>query len=295
LSFEGRSVPAGTEPEVYYRAVNPGYFAALQIPLLTGRAFTDHDRAGAPLVAIVNESFARTYYSGDSPIGRHVWWTSGNATPMTIIGVVSDVRALSLDQGEVPAVHVPYAQEQSGWRRSIDVAVRIDGEPLAAAGALRAVLRRIDPDVPLARISSMDQVIAASMADRRFNLFILGGVAVLALALAAAGTYGVMAYTVVQRTREIGVRVALGATPRHVLAMVLGDGLLVAVAGVAAGAAIALVASSALADMLFGITRTDVTTFIAAAVVLLAVSTIASYVPARRAVRVDPLLALRSE
>jgi putative ABC transport system permease protein len=190
---------------------------------------------------------------------------------------------------------VPYAQEQAVWRRSIDVAVRVDGQPLAAAGALRAVLRRVDPDVPLARISSMGQVIAASMADRRFNLFILGGFAVLALALAAAGTYGVMAYTVVQRTREIGVRVALGATPRHVLAMVLGDGMLVSVAGVAAGAAIALVASSALADMLFGITRTDVTTFISAAIVLLAVSAIASYVPARRALRVDPLLALRSE
>jgi len=295
LSFEGRNVAPGTEPEVYYRAVNPGYFEALRIPLLKGRRFEDQDRAGAPLVAIVNESFARTYYPGEEPLGRHVWWTSGDGTPMTIVGVAADVRALSLDQGEVPAVHVPYAQEQFGWRRWMDVAVRVDGEPLAVAAALGAQLRQVDPDVPLAKVASMEGVIGRSMADRRFNLFILGAFAVLALALAAAGTYGVIAYSVVQRTREIGVRVALGATPADVLILVLRDGLLVATGGIALGTAIALVGSSALADMLFGVERTDAFTFGAAAGVLLLASAVATYVPARRAVRVDPLLALRSE
>jgi putative ABC transport system permease protein len=295
LSFEGRNVAPGTEPEIYYRAINPGYFEALRIPLRKGRRFGDLDRAGAPLVAIVNESFARTYYPGEEPLGGHVWWTSGNGTAMTIVGVAADVRALSLDQGEVPAVYVPYAQEQFGWRRSMDVAVRVDGEPLAIAAALGAQLRQVDPDVPLAKITSMQGVIGRSMADRRFNLFILGAFAVLALALAAAGTYGVIAYSVVQRTREIGVRVALGATPADVLTLVLRDGLLVATAGIATGTAIALLGSSVLTDMLFGVGRTDALTFAAAAAVLLLASAVATFVPARRATKVDPVIALRAD
>jgi putative ABC transport system permease protein len=295
LAFEGRSMPAGTEPEVYYRGVSPGYFRALGISLLAGRPFAPQDRPGAPLVAIVNQSFVREYYPDADPVGRRIRWASGDGTWITIVGVVADVRALSLDQSEVPAVHVPYAQEQMPWRRWMDVAVRVEGNPLALTSALRAELAGIDRTVPLARVRSMDQVIAVSMADRRFNLFLLGGFALLALILAAAGTYGVMSYTVVQRTRELGVRMALGARRRDVLKLVVGRGMALAAVGVAVGAGAALLLSRLIADMLFEIPARDPFTMVVSALTLLLSAAAASYIPARRAMRVDPLVALRSE
>jgi putative ABC transport system permease protein len=295
LAFEGRPVPAGSEPEVYYRGVSPGYFRALGISLLDGRPFSTQDRQGSPLVAIVNQSFVREYYPGEDALGRRIRWASGDGEWITIVGIVADVRALSLEQSEVPAVHVPYAQEQMPWRRWMDLAVRTEGDPLALTAALRAELARIDRTVPLARVRSMDQVISASVADRTFNLFLLGGFALLALTLAAAGTYGVMSYTVVQRTRELGVRMALGARRWDVLRLVVGRGMALASVGIVIGAIAALVLSRAIADMLFEVTATDPLTLMVAALVLLASAAAASFIPARRAMRVDPLIALRSE
>ena len=295
LAFEGRPVAPGTEPEVYYRGISPGYFDALGVSLIKGRAFGRDDRGGSPLVAIVNESFARQYYAGEEIIGRRIRWASGDGAWITIVGVASDVRALSLDQAEVPAVHVPYAQELMPWRRWMDVAVRVDGSPSGFVKALRAELGAIDQNVPIARVRSMDEVIAASMADRRFNLFLLGGFAVLALALAAAGTYGVMAYAVLQRTRELGVRIALGARPSDVLRLVVGRGLGVACAGIAIGLAGAYALSRVISGMLFQVGPTDFMTFAGSALVLLLAAALASYLPARQAMRIDPLQALRSE
>jgi putative ABC transport system permease protein len=295
LAFEGRQMAPGTEPEVYYRGVNAAYFRAMGIPLLKGRIFTSDDRAAAPLVAIVNDAFARHYYPGEEVLGRRIRWASGDGTWITIVGVVADVRGLSLDQAEVPAVHMPYAQEINVWRRWMDVAIRVDGDALAVSPALRREVLNIDRNVPVARVRLMDEVLAASVAERRFNLLLLGAFAVIALALAAAGTYGVMAYLVTQRTREIGVRLAVGARPADVFRLVVGRGLVLASIGVAIGLTGAAAVSRVLESMLFNVKPTDGFTFGGAAIVLLAAVAVASFVPARRAARLDPLQALRSE
>jgi putative ABC transport system permease protein len=295
LAFEGRQMAPGTEPEVYYRGINAAYFRALGIPLLKGRIFTPDDRAGAPLVAIVNDAFARQYYPGEEVLGRRIRWASGDGTWITIVGVVADVRGLSLDQGEVPAVHMPYGQEINAWRRWMDVAIRVDGDALALAPALRREVLNIDRNVPVARVRLMEDVLAASVAERRFSLLLLGAFAAIALALASAGTYGVMAYLVTQRTREIGVRLAVGARPADVFRLVVGRGLALASIGVAIGLAGAAALSGVLESMLFNVAPTDLLTFGGAAIVLLAAVAVASFVPARRAARLDPLQALRTE
>jgi putative ABC transport system permease protein len=296
LAFDGRPMEPGTEPEVYYRGVGVGYLETLGIPLRRGRAFTRDDKAGAPLVAIVNEAFVRQYYPGEDALGQRVRWVSGDpAAWITIVGVVADVRGLSLDQAEVPAMHVPYRQEASPWRMWMDVAVRTDRDAASLAPMLRSELARLDRTVPLTRIRTMDQVLETSVADRRFNLYLLGGFAVLALLLAAAGTYGVMAYAVSQRTRELGVRMALGARPADVFRLIVGRGVALAVLGIVLGLAASLALARTVADLLFEVSPHDTTTFAAAAIVLLASAVMATWFPARRAARVDPLVALRSE
>jgi predicted permease len=295
LAFEGKPVAPGTEPEVYYRGVNAAYFRAMGIPLIKGRAFTPADRDGAPLVAIVNEAFARQYYPGDEVLGRRIRWASGDGTWVTIVGVVADVRGLSLDQGEVPAVHAPYAQEINPWRRWMDIAVRTDGNAAALAPVIRREILALDRNVPVAKLRTMDDVLAASVADRRFNLLLLGSFAAMALMLAVAGIYGVMSYLVVQRTREIGVRLALGATPAQVVQLVTGRGLRLACVGVGIGLVAAVLLARFIEAMLFAVTGTDILTFAAAAGVLFLAAAAACFIPARRAGRVDPLIALRSE
>jgi putative ABC transport system permease protein len=294
LVFEGKPMAPGTEPEVYYRGVNDRYFTAMGIPMLKGRTFAPTDRNG-PLVAVVNDAFVRQYYPGEEVIGRRIRWASGDGHWMTIVGVAADVRGLSLDQGEVPAVHVPYAQEANPWRRWMDVALRVDGNTVAVAPALRREVLALDGNVPVAKIRTMDDVLSMSVADRRFNLVLLASFAGIALLLAAAGIYGVMSYLVVQRTREIGVRLALGATPGDVMRLVTSRALLLASVGVTIG----LVAAAGLArfiqTMLFSVGSTDAPTFAISAGVLLLSAAAAAFVPARRAARLDPLRALRSE
>ena len=295
LAFEGKPVTPGTEPEVYYRGVNTAYFRAMGIPFVKGRAFTSADRDGAPLVAIVNEAFVRQYYPSEEVLGRRIRWASGDGTWITIVGVVADVRGLSLDQGEVPAVHAPYAQEINPWRRWMDIAVRTDGHAAALAPAIRQEILALDRNVPVARLRTMDDVLAASVADRRFNLLLLGSFAAMALLLAVAGIYGVMSYLVVQRMREIGVRLALGATPAQVVQLVTGRGLQLACVGMAIGLVAAVLLARFIEAMLFAVTGTDVVTFAAAAGVLFLAAAAACFIPARRAGRVDPVIALRSE
>ena len=295
LSFEGREVAPGTEPEVYYRGVNAAYFRAMGIPLLKGRIFNTSDRAGAPLVAIVNDAFVRAYYAGDEPLGRRIRWASGDGTWITIVGVVADVRGLSLDQEEVPAVHMPYAQEINAWRRWMDVGIRADGNAATLAPLLSQEIAAIDRYVPVARVRTMQDVLATSVAERRFNLLLLAAFAMISVGLAAAGTYGVMAYLVAQRTREIGVRLAIGARPADVFRLIVGRGLLLTAIGIGLGLAAAAILSRALEAMLFNVNRLDAWTFAASAAVLLGAAVAASCVPARRAASMDPLTALRSE
>jgi predicted permease len=295
LAFEGRPAAPGTEPEVYYRGVSDAYFDVLDIPLRAGRRFDDRDRAGAPLVAIVNEAFVREYYPAESPLGRRIRWASGNGQWITIVGVAGDVRGLGLERADVAAVHVPYAQEQMPWRTFMDVAVRFDGDAAPVAAGVRRALEAVDRTIPVTRLRTMDDVLRRSVADRRFSLYLLGGFGIVSLLLAAAGTYGVMSHAVAARTREIGVRLALGATPADVFRLVVGGGMAVAAAGVIAGLAAAAALSRILSGMLFEIPARDGATFAAAAVVLLAAAAVATGVPARRAARVDPLIVLRRE
>jgi putative ABC transport system permease protein len=295
LAFEGRPVPAGSEPEVYYRGINAGYFDALGIPLRAGRRFERTDRAGAPPVAIVNEAFVREYYPAEDPIGRRIRWASGNGEWITIVGVAADVRGLSLDRHEVPAVHIPFAQERMPWRTFMDVAVRTDADVAHTTLRLHQILRAIDPAVPLTGASTMEGVLATSVADRRFSLYLLASFAVVTLLLAAAGTYGVMAHAVAQRTRELGVRLALGAKPVDLFTLVVGRGMAVAAAGVIVGLAGAMPTSRVLEGMLFEIAPNDPRTLGISAIVLLTASLLAAWIPARRAAAVDPLIVLRSE
>jgi putative ABC transport system permease protein len=295
LAFEGKPTAPGTEPEVYNRSVNDGFFRAMGIPLVKGRVFNSTDRESSPLVAVVNEAFVRQYYPGEDVLGKRIRWASDGGPWITIVGVVGDVRGLSLEQAEVPAVHMPIAQERNSWRRWMDIAIRARGEAAALAPSLRRQIAAVDPQVPVTRVRLMHEVIDASVADRRFSLLMLGGFALVALLLAAAGTYGVMANLVAQRTREVGVRLALGATPRDIFGLIVLRGLCLAAVGVAVGLASAAALTRALQAMLFGVDRLDSTTFVLAILVLLLSAAGASCWPARRASRTDPLIALRSE
>jgi putative ABC transport system permease protein len=295
LSFQGRSFAVGAEPEVFYRGVSAGYFGALGLPIVSGRAFTAADTATSPLVAVANESFARTYYPGQDVIGQHVRWTSGTADWTTIVGLVPDVRGVSLDQAEVPALYVPYAQERNWWRMWMDVVVRTTSDPASVTGELRRAVASVDRNVPIARVRTMDEVVRASLGDERFSLFLVGAFAAVALLLAAAGTYGVMAYLVEQRFRELGIRLAIGARPSDVMRLVLRDGVVLACVGCAAGLGLWWWASRWLQTLLFAVSPADPVTLALSAGVLIAVTLLACYAPARRASRVDPVLVLRSE
>jgi ABC-type antimicrobial peptide transport system permease subunit len=224
-----------------------------------------------------------------------VRWTSGSGEWITIVGVVADVRGVSLDSTEVPALYVPYAQERNWWRMWMDVAVRTSGDPSALAPSVRQAVARVDRTIPLARIRAMDDVVSASLSDRRFNLFLIGAFAVLALVLAAAGTYGVMAYLVTQRYRELGVRLAVGARPSSILGLVMRQGFFIAAIGTAAGLGAWWVIARGLETLLFGVTPTDPLTLAGAVATLFAMTALACAGPARRAARVDPVVVLRSE
>jgi putative ABC transport system permease protein len=295
LAFEGRAVAPGTEPEVYYRGINASYFKALGIPIAQGRGFGSQDTATSGLVAVANEAFVRQFYSGIDVLGKRVRWASGASDWITIVGTVPDIRGLSLDQGEVPALYVPYAQERNWWRMWMDVVVRTDGEPAAFAPELRRAVAQVDRSIPVARVRTMDEIVKTSVSDQRFNLFLVGAFASLALLLAAAGTYGVMAYLVAQRSRELGIRIAVGATPSQIMRLVIGHGLTVAGVGAIIGFAAWFAVSRLLQGFFFGVTSMDARAVAGAATALLLMTLAACYAPARRAGRVDPLTVLRSE
>ena len=295
LAFEGRAMAPGTEPEVFYRGINPGYFNAIGISVTRGRGLNAQDSATAPAVAVANESFARQFYPGTEVIGQRVRWASGGPEWITIVGLVPDVRGISLDQGEVPALYLPHAQERNWWRMWMEIVVRTDGDPAAFAPQLRHAAAQVDRSIPIARIRTMDEIVKASVADQRFNLFLIGAFASLALLLAAAGTYGVMAYLVTQRNRELGIRVAVGATGAQIMRLVLGHALTVAATGAVIGLAGWWAAARLLQGFLFGVTAMDPRAIGGAAATLVVMTLAACYLPARRAARVDPLVVLRSE
>ena len=283
-----------------FQAVSPGYFATLRISLLRGRLLAAQDRAGAPPAAVVSETFVRRFLAGRDPIGQRFREsrTGVDSPELIIVGVVRDARRDGPRADLIPLVYLAAAQPDTYSERThlSEVAVRAAGtNPHALLPAIQQAVWSIDPSQPITSVLTLDEVIAGSTAERRFNMTLLSAVALLALGLAIVGVYGVVAHAAVQRTREIGIRIALGARRRHVLSLVIASGLRWAVLGVAAGLAGAYAGTRFLAAMLFGVTPTDPGTFAGLAALMLGVAALASYVPARRAASVDPMSALRAD
>ena len=269
--------------------VSPGYFYTLGIPVLKGRTFTDHDDEQALKVAVVNEALARHLWPTEDPIGKQLPLFNDN---LTVVGVVGNTRHEGLSQDTEAEFYVPYLQSPGN---SMQLAVRTAAEPDSMVSAVRAQVRDVDPDQPLYHVATMEQILSDSLAPRRFNLLLLGIFAGIALTLATVGIYGVMAFSVTQRTHEIGIRMALGAERRDVIGMVLLQGLRLTALGVVVGLAGAWALTRFLTSFLFGVRPTDHITYAVVSLVLVSVSMLACYVPARRAVNVAPMLALRHE
>jgi putative ABC transport system permease protein len=291
FTIEGRpSASSGDAPSTWFRIVDPGYFRALGIRLVRGRFFTDNDVQGAQQVAIVNETMVRRLFAGRDPIGQAL--RLGRDRRFVIVGIVSDVRHRGPQEAPQLETYLPNHQIP---RTSMTIVLRTTGEPEDVAPALRSVVQRVDPLIPLASVSTMEQLMAQVLTVPRMLSVTLLAFAALALLLAAIGTYGVVAYSVSRRTQEIGVRMALGAVARDVLGMVLVQAGWLALAGVLIGTGAALALSRLLASELYGVSSTDPLTFVVTATLLVMVTLVASYIPARRAVHVDPVTALRSE
>jgi putative ABC transport system permease protein len=275
----------------YYQTVGRRYFETAGIRLVEGRYFDDRDGANAPLTVIVNQTLARTYWPGRSALG-HRMKPSFQGEWRTVVGVVEDVKNAGLDKPTGTELYIPY--QQSGGLRQGYVLVR-SKDPIRMASPVRAVIREMDASLPVAAVRTMDEVMSGAASRPRFLTLLLTLFAGTALALAAVGIYGVISYSVAQRTSEFGIRMAMGAQPSDVLAMVLRQGVLLGAIGVAVGAAGALALTRLISGLLFGISSFDPLTFVVMAAVLIAVTLAACWAPARRATRVDPMIALRYE
>jgi putative ABC transport system permease protein len=290
--IEGRpSASRSDRPFAHLGSVSGGYFAAMGIPLLAGRTFGDTDRADGPGTAIVSVSLARRYWPGESPIGKRLRF--GPDEPwVTIVGLAGDVRQLGLGEEPPPLLYMPYEQFPLPFT---DVTVRSALPESAVISLMRAALSGIDRDLPFGDLTTLQSVVDRSVDEPRFRTLLIGVFAILAVVLAAVGVYGLISYSVTQRTREIGIRVALGARPGQVLSAVIREGLTLAVIGIALGLGGALAARRLLASFLYGVGATDPLTFAFVSLLLLAIAAAASYIPSRRALHVDPLIALRTE
>jgi putative ABC transport system permease protein len=292
IQIEGKNFPPDSEPIAEKLIVSAGYFRIMRIPLRSGRYFDERDAAGNQQVAVINESFARTHFPGEDPIGKRIdfgWDTTGW---QEVVGVIGDVKHYGLEEAALPAVYVPQLQRPSS---SMTVVVRTTPDPRSLSAAVRSQVFEVDKDQPISRVRVMEEVVSATVASRRLSMALLAGFAVVALALAAVGLYGVMSYVVTQRTHEIGVRMALGARVGDVLALILKQGMFLVLIGVSAGFAAALAVTRLIASLLYGVSPTDLATFVVIALLLTAVALLACYLPARRATKVDPMVALRYE
>jgi putative ABC transport system permease protein len=288
---------------IEFRSVSPEYFRTLAIPLRSGREFTEADSADSARVVLVNESLARELWPGQNPIGKPLLAGEGASAqnrPREVVGVVADIKEIGLDQPPRATIYVPQAQvldsfnEMTNYWFASSLLVRTAG-PLALDGSIRSAVASADPDEPVAQIDAMETVMARSFAEQRFLMILMGIFAALALVLAAVGIYGVLSYQMAQRTREMGIRMALGARSADVLALVVREAMSVVLVGLAMGIAGGLVLSRFLASELFGVTPDDPVTFAGVTIVLAGVALAASYLPAHRATRVDPMVALRHE
>ena len=288
--IEGRPpVPQDQQPQADYRPATPGYFNTMGIALRQGRLFDQHDDQDAKRVVLVNEAMVRKHFAHENPLGQHIVM----GKPMEIVGVVADAKLYGLDAPVEPAVYVPHAQHSG--ESSMAVVVRTEGDPAAIASAVRREILKLDPEQPISNVRTMDKVLSDSLMLRRVSMLLLTVFASLALTLATVGIYGLTAYSVSRRTHEIGLRVALGASQSQILRLVVGRGLVTSLIGAAIGVGAALMLTRGLSGMLYGVTATDPLVFAGVPLLLIAVSVLASYVPARKATRIDPLAALRYE
>jgi putative ABC transport system permease protein len=292
---EGRPVESGEEDEAQIRGVDSGYFPALKIPLIEGRFFNDLDKWESTPVVIVNQAFVKRYFPAEDPIGKRMRFTFNPKTPyMQIVGVVGDISEIDLASAPPPILYMPNDQGPNTFAIFL---VRTAGDPSAFVGAVRAALRQLDPQLAVIIAQPLEQVANDSPAVflRRYPSYLIGIFAVLALILAITGLHGLISYSVVQRTREIGIRMALGAQPGDVVSMILRQGIAAVVAGIAIGIIAALALTRLMASLLYGVTPTDALTFGSVASILIIVAISACVMPARRATRVDPIEALRHE
>ena len=287
----------GAEPEVQTLSVMGNYFGVMQIPIRAGRDFSAMDREKQPRVAIVNETFVRQLLPGQNPVGTRIDWARSNEPHewMTIVGVAGDVKHSGLNQPVDPAVYTPFSQNDEAWRRFMTLVIRTR---VPVAGLVEDVKKQVwslDSQIPVSGIQSMDDLLAVSVAQERFNMLLLGSFAALAVALAGVGIYGMVAYRVNQRTHEIGVYIALGAQNRDVLRLVMKDGVKLGLMGIVLGLAGAIALTRVMVSLLFEVKPTDPATLIGVAFLLAAVAMLACYIPARRALRIPPMTALRRE
>jgi putative ABC transport system permease protein len=293
FAIEGRPLAPGEVNIGNRRAATPDYFRTLSIPLLKGRIFTEQDDFNAPPVVIINETLARRYWPGEDPIGKRLIIPPGpNGTALSVIGVVGDVRNAGLEDEPKPEFYYAYFQNRMSYMVMV---VRAGSDPASLISAARREIWAVDKDLPLANISTLEQLLAKTTAQRRFNLLLLGLFAALALALAAVGIYGVMAYTVMQRRHEIGIRMALGAEARDVRKLIVRQGMNLVFIGVGIGLGAAFALTRLMTSLLFEVSATDPLTFTSVAVLLTLVALLACFLPARRATKVDPVIALRYE
>jgi len=292
--IEGHAVPAGgTAPHADQRIVSPGYFRAMGIPLLRGRLLSDADRQGSPLAVVIDDALAQEYWKGKDPLGQHLRRASDGAPWATVAGIVGHVQHNALDSKLRKATfYGSYLQQPT---QSLQFVVHTAGDPMLLANAVQREIASLDQDLPIFDVKTMDQRVAASLANRRFAAWLLAVFSFIAMLLAAVGLYGVMTQSVLQRSREIGVRMALGAQSGDVLHMILRQGAILAAAGLVAGTLGALVLTSLMKSLLFAVSPADPLTFALVAALLLAVALVATWLPARRATRLDPVNTLRYE
>ncbi len=303
--IEGRPKPRpGDSPTAVYRVVMPGYFETMRLPVLRGRAISSSDDARAPGVVIINQRAARAYWPGEDPVGKRITFDTGKSDSpawLTIIGVAKDAKQLDWAAEPYPEVYLAALQNRdflgdgASHTAYITVVARTANNPANLAPVLKDTVWSFDRNLPISDVLTMDRVVADATAQPRFETLLLGIFAILALALAAVGIYGVMSYSVSRRTREIGIRISLGASRAKVLRMVVRQGMLQALTGIAAGLAGALLLSQLMAKMLYGVRPTDPATFTAVAAILGLAATVAACIPAHKATRIEPMAALRSE
>jgi predicted permease len=299
IEIEGRPQrPGDPAPSPNVNMATPGYYRALRIPMARGRAFDETDGEHAPPVVVVNETMARTLWPGEDPVGRRFRVIGDSAQWMTVVGVAGDTRSWGLAAAPRPEYTLPVYQLPSALRtvsRTLTMVIRSTGDPRMVAAPAREIVSGLDRDLAVANVRTLDQVVADSVGDRRLTLLLLGMFGGAALLLALVGIYGVTAHGVSQRTREMGIRLALGAAPGAVRWLVLGEGLRVAGLGLGGGLVLALGAGRVLRSQLYGVGSADPATYVALSAVLLLVAAAATWIPARRATRVDPAITLRAE